>query len=219
MMFIFSSTHYELFKQNILNACCYPDGHLMRVRYEEKYVPTVLRAKPQNSLVGKTGLFVYAEGAEKNREPGDHPDLDYRFYPIRRCKIKHAQNVAGIIMLDLELLAFVDYGEDKSLEAEWDARIKQHKNRPLLKVPGNATSVSSGFYVYGSDDLPGLDVSRPDELAWRSVVDRLNNTELSSCVTYRVTGFFHMNHWPGIWRLKLNVELCHRWRVQILSIR
>jgi hypothetical protein len=202
MMFIFSSTHYELFKQNILNACCYPAGHLMRVRYEEKYVPTCLGAKPQNSLVGKTGVFVYAEGAEKNKEPGDHPNLDYRFYPIRRCKIKHAQNVAGIIMLDLELLDFVDYGEDNSLEDDWDASIKRHKNRPFLKAPGNATSVSTGFYVYGSDDLPGLDISRTDEQAWRSVIDRVNRTELASCVTYRVTGFFRMNDWLGIWRLK-----------------
>ena len=57
MMFIFSSTHYDLFKQNILNACCFPVGHLMRVRYEEKYLPACLRARPKDSLVGKSGVY------------------------------------------------------------------------------------------------------------------------------------------------------------------
>ncbi len=66
MIFIFSSIHYELFKQNILNACCFPDGHLMRVRYEEKYLPEAFKTDPKG-LVGKEGAFVFAEGAKKTR--------------------------------------------------------------------------------------------------------------------------------------------------------
>jgi hypothetical protein len=201
MMFVFSSTYYELFKQNILNACCYPAGHLMRVRYEEKYVPNCLRTKLKESLVGRSGVFVFAEGAEKNKELGDHPNLDYRFLPIRRCKIKHAQNIAGIIILDLELLDFVDYCDSKAREDNWDAKIKEHENRPHLKSQGDAASSNNGFYIYESTDLEGLNSSRTDEQAWRSVIDRVNGTELGSCVTYRVTGFYRMNEFPVIWRL------------------
>ena len=73
MMFIFSSTHYDLFKQNILNACCYPVGHLMRVRYEEKYLQTCLRVRPKDSLVGKSGVFVFAEGAKENKRAWRSP--------------------------------------------------------------------------------------------------------------------------------------------------
>ena len=200
MMFIFSSTYYELFKQNILNACCYPVGHMMRVRYDEKYVPACLSAKPQDSLVGEFGVFVFAEGAEKNKESGDHADLDYRFLPIRRCSIKHAQNVAGIIILDLELLGFLDYGDDKEREESWDAYIKKQKERPHLKSKGDGASSTNGFYVYGDADLEGLISARTDEQAWRSVIDRINRTELGSCVTYRVTGFFRPNHFPLIRR-------------------
>ena len=201
MMFIFSSTHYDLFKQNILNACCYPVGHLMRVRYEEKYLPTCLRVRPKDSLVGKSGVFVFAEGAEKNKEPGDHPDLDYRFLPIRRCKIQGAQNVAGIIILDLELQQFLDYCEGSAREELWDALIKKDQNRPYLRTHSSDASAKNGFYVYEGDNLATTESSRTDEHAWRSVIDRVNRSELGSCVTYRVTGFYRMNYFPLLWRL------------------
>ncbi len=198
MMFIFSSTYYELFKQNILNACCYPVGHLMRVRYEEKYVPASLRAKPEKSLIGKSGVFVFAEGAEKNKKAGANATFDYRFIPIRRCKIKHAQNVAGIIILDLQLQEFLDYGNDTTWEDNWDRSIKAHKDRPFLKNLGSASPPNDGFYVYGDTDLGGMDSSRTDERAWRSVIDRINRTELAECVTYRVMGFFSLTGFPVV---------------------
>lgn len=201
MMFVFSSTHYDLFKQNILNACCYPAGHLMRVRYEEKYVPASLRARPKESLVGKSGVFVFAEGSEKNKEPGTHPDLDYRFFPIRKCKIRQAQNVAGIIVLDLELQDFLDYCEGNAREELWDATVKRDQNRPYLKAPADVVPANNGFYVYEGEDLKDMESSRTDEQAWRSVIDRVNRTELGSCVTYRVTGFYRMNYFPLFWRL------------------
>lgn len=144
-MFIFSSTHYDLFKQNILNACCYPEGQLMRVRYEENYVPAHLRGQPKVSFVGKNGVFVYAEGAEKNKESGNNQDLDYRFFPIRRCKIRQAQNVAGIVILDLELQQFLDYGDDNTREKLWDSVIKQNQNRPHLRNPVSDGLVKGGF--------------------------------------------------------------------------
>ena len=207
MMFIFSSTHYDLFKQNILNACCFPVGHLMRVRYEEKYLPACLRARPKDSLVGKSGVFVFADGAEQNKEPGDHPDLDYRFFPIRRCKIQQAQNVAGIIILDLELQDFLDYGEGNTREESYDAFIKKDPSRPYLKSAVSDVSAKHGFYVYQGGDLEGMESSRTDEQAWRSVIDRVNRTELSSCVTYRVTGFYRMNDFPLLWRLLPEIRI------------
>lgn len=205
MIFIFSSTHYDLFKQNILNACCFPDGHIMRVRYEEKYLSDALRADPKH-LVGKDGVFVFAEGAKKNKELLERPtgeNLDYRFFPLRHCSVTHAQNVAGIVILDLELQGFFDYGplEDSTWESTWDRTIKQHKNRPYLKAPATAkpSEKRTGLYVYMDDDLPGDTNPRTGERAWRTVVDRINRSELSDCITYRVLGFFRLAKWPVRW--------------------
>jgi hypothetical protein len=205
MIFIFSSTHYDLFKQNILNACCFPDGHLMRVRYEEKYLPEPFNTSPKD-LVGKGAAFVFAEGAKKNRELIEKPtgeSLDYRFFPIRHCKVRHAQNVAGIVLLDLELGEFFDYGSahEQTWESTWDRTIKDQKNRPYLKPPkvSNPAEEKHGFYVYRDSDLPGEANPRKGERAWRSVIDRVNQSELSDCVTYRVLGFFRLARSPVRW--------------------
>lgn len=202
MIFIFSSTHYELFEQNILNACCFPDGHLMRVRYEEKYLPETFKEKPRH-LVGKDGAFVFAEGAKKNKKLLDSPtgeSIDYHFFPIRHCKVRHAQNVAGIVILDLELGEFFDYGptDETTWASAWDRTIKEHKTRPYLKAPTDADpeTVKDGLYVYEDTTLPGQANPRRGERAWRSVIDRINQSELNYCVTYRVLGFFRIVRWP-----------------------
>ncbi len=129
--------------------------------------------------------------------------IDYRFFPIRRCTVRHAQNVAGIVILDLEFGEFFDYGSvnETTWESTWDRTIKDHKNRPYLKAPQDVDpgTVKHGFYVYEDADLPGDAKPRKGERAWRSVVDRINKSELSDCVTYRVLGFFRMARWPVRW--------------------
>ena len=48
MIYIFSSAYYELFKQNVLNASCYPEGHVMRLRYDAEYVDPAARKDPDS---------------------------------------------------------------------------------------------------------------------------------------------------------------------------
>ena len=65
MIYVFSSAYYDLFKQNVLNASCYPTGHVMRLRFDAKYVQESIRNNP-GLIKEADALLVFAEGAIQN---------------------------------------------------------------------------------------------------------------------------------------------------------
>src|ERR1022692_4130307 len=130
MIYLFSSSFYDLFRQNVLNACCYPDGYEMRIRYGREYVsPNLMKDNAWKKLSKEDAVFVFAEGALANKTTGPSgAKRDYRFLPIRRCTIESVHMTAGIFIMDIRLAAFLDYGEktDKTREEAWDKEIKAH---------------------------------------------------------------------------------------------
>jgi hypothetical protein len=201
VIYIISSAYYELFKGNVLNASCYPEGHVMRLRYDAKYIEPAVRKKPE-SIEGNEAVLVFAEGAIANREamksgatlaltpPRYDTARDYRFYPLRRCTVSSANAPADIFLVDVKLGAFVDYREaPDSRDSQWDEHIKALPNRPWPKGLRPRTT-DEGLYLFSGDNLPLIDDRRELELSWRSVVDRLNASELKECVTFRVLGFY-----------------------------
>lgn len=194
MIYLFSSSFYDLFRQNVLNASCYPDGYVMRVRYGEEYLAADLtKDHAWKKLRNEEGLFVFAEGALANIKAGAGEKRDYRFVPIRRCKIQSVQMTAGIFIVDVKLEASVDYGAktDVTREEAWDKEIKTHKDRPYPK----GLREVEGSYVYKAPPLQAISGTAETEMHWRSVVDRLNRTELQECITYYVRGFFRVSGW------------------------
>ena len=198
MIYLFSSSFYELFRQNVLNACCYPDGYVMRIRYGREYLsPDLMKDDAWKKLTKENGVFVFAEGALANRTTGpDGAKRDYRFLPIRCCTVESVQMIAGIFIMDIRLDDFLDYGEktDRTREEAWDKEIKAHEDRPYPKGLGGA----EGSYVYRAPALTSTSSSGAGEaeMAWRSMVDRLNQSELHECVTYHVRGFYRISRWP-----------------------
>jgi hypothetical protein len=197
VIYIFSSAYYDLFKQNVLNAVCYPDGHVMRLRYDAKYVEKAIRQKPA-SIKGKEAVLVFAEGSIANRDAAKEGGKarDYQFYPMRRCTVSTASAPADIFVLDVKLGSFVDYGDGTAdRDQPWDEYIKALPSRPW---PKNFRSdcADEGLYLFSADDLPLVGDRRELELAWRSVVERLNASELKECITYRLLGFYRR----GLWR-------------------
>lgn len=191
MIFLFSSSFYDLFRQNVLNACCFPDGQVMRVRYGREYLaPALQKGDAWKKLPGEDGVFVFAEGALENRTA--EPKRDYRFLPIRYCKIAAVEMTAGIVFVDIKLGKFLDYGPDEVQLSRWDEEIKAHTERPHPKGLREA----EGAYVYRASALADSATEPDYETAWRRVVDRLNQSELRDCVTYLVRGFFRRNPWP-----------------------
>lgn len=192
MIYVFSSAYYELFKQNVLNASCYPDGQVMRLRYDAKYVHQSIRNRP-SSINGRTALLVFAEGAIENglaKDSSGKPLRDYWFFPIRKCAVSAADKKADIFILDVKLDGFLDYQDGpQSRDSIWDEHIKKSPDRPWPK-DFRKGDPAEGFYVFSGDDLPSVSDERSVEVAWRSLVERLNASELKDCVTFRILGFY-----------------------------
>jgi len=192
MIYIFSSAYYELFKQNVLNASCYPDGHVMRMRYDAKYVDPAVLGNPA-SIIGKKAVLVFAEGSIVNHQAKTSGGQlrDYKFYPLRCCTVTAASSPADIFIVDFKLGEFVDYREPSdNRESTWDAHIKTFASRPWPKGFQSGLT-DEGLYFFSGEDLRLIDTTcREPELAWRSVIERLNNSELKDCITFRVLGFY-----------------------------
>jgi hypothetical protein len=196
MIYIFSSAYYEQFKQNVLNASCFPDGHVMRLRYDAKYVEPAVRNDP-SSINGGDAVLVFAEGSVANREAVKNGGQlrDYQFYPLRRCTVSLASSRADIINVDVKLGSFVDYkGNNDGRQNLWDGEIKANALRPWPKGFRKGTS-DEGLYLFCAESLPFILDRRDHELAWRSVVERVNESELKECITYRVLGFYRRGWW------------------------
>lgn len=194
MIYIFSSAYYDLFQQNVLNASCYPNGHVMRLRYDAKYIEPSARQEPR-SIEGKAGVVVYAAGSIANRTAKDNgkPLTDYRFYPLRRCMITAASSPEDIFVVDVKLGDFLDYREGaEQRDDSWDGHIRSLRDRPWPKGFRAGTN-DEGYYLFTGTDLPDTEPRGTVLAAWRSVVSRLNNSELKDCITYRVLGFYRRN--------------------------
>lgn len=170
----------------------------MRVRYGSEYVsPDLMKDNAWKKLTKENAVFVFAEGALANKTTGPGGSKrDYRFLPIWRCTVESVQMTAGIFIMDIRLAAFLDYGEkaESTREVAWDKEIKAHPDRPYPKGLRDV----EGSYVYKAPALktaPGSGAGDA-EMAWRSVVDRLNRSELHECVTYHVRGFYRISRWP-----------------------
>lgn len=202
MIYFYSSCYRELFRQNVLDISCFPAGHVIRLRYAEEYLSPALRKKRQwSKLRGKDAVIVYAEGAISNRSA---PPRDYRFLPLRRAKIRHVQMTAGIFIVDVTVHTFFDYGaaNDSTRENKWDNELKQHADRPFPK----GLQGSEGSYVYDASDIATMPICEPED-AWRSLVERLNQSELKDCITYQVRGFYRRSVWPlRLWWPERRIE-------------
>lgn len=73
---------------------------------------------------------------------------------------------------------------------DWDEELRGQAARPFPK----GMSGMEGSYVYEAADLKEP-TQRETEVAWRSLVERLNQTELKECVTFLVRGFYRRNSW------------------------
>jgi len=226
MIYVFSSASRELYRQDALDALCYPEGHVMRFRYSSRLVEKSIRSSPtllldkevmvvlaasfikpieQNAMSSckaaegssmPLGISHIISGAPEQNEvsvcavvddPNSTPD-DFVFLPLRYGRIADASFSADVLFVDVELGAFCDYGpsSDSRNEQIWEAAIKRHPDRP--RPPGGLTE---GFFIYSADPIE-VDGPTDDQQAWKSLVERINRTNLDDCVTYRVLGLYRL---------------------------
>lgn len=203
MVYLFSSNYYGLYAQDVLDACCYPEGHVMRLRYSERYVPDSVRRAPA-LMLGQKGLFVFADtdgssaenveskvegqGATGSSKP------DFRFYPIREIEIVDIRLMADVLLVDARLGDFLNYGPetDETKERDWDKGIKRLPNRPC---PPGSSNEGYFFYTINEQGLGYSTREKRNQVAWRSVIERINRSSLKKAVTFRVLGFYRVGDW------------------------
>lgn len=201
MVYAFSSATSPLYRRDVLDACCYPEGHIIRLRYSERLVPERVHRNPTR-FEGEKGLLVFADGGSPQRTnsqatptaTGGTPpteQADFTFYPIREIEVAHLQLTAGVLLVDVRLGNFLNYGPDgdRASETQWDHQIKSLPNRPR---PQHCAPKEGHFFYIADDQMIPLPVEDdPRQLAWRSVIERINRSSLCNCVTFRILGFYH----------------------------
>ncbi len=198
MVYLFSSTSRELYKRNVLDGCCYPEGHILRFRYSENFVQPSVKERP-NLLLQQRGLMIFADpptAAQQNKplnskeSASDAPSPpEFRFYPIREIRIVKVLSVATLLFVDAELGKFINYETSSAKEQFWNDSI-----RSLADHPRPEPYSGSSFFIYWSD-AAGFGYSVVEDHphdAWRSVVDRINQSSLQGCITYQVSGFYYV---------------------------
>jgi hypothetical protein len=221
MLYLFSSTSRELYKRNVLDGCCYPRGHVLRFRYSDNLVQELVKEKPSR-LLQERGLMIFADLPAKNGhvvppEPnkssaGITEPLEFWFYPIREVKVREIHFSAGLLFVDAELGKFVNYETDPSNEQVWNDSIKALPHHPRPEAQAEKT-----FFIYWKDG-PGIHYSVAEhqkQFAWRSVIDRVNESSLQDCITYQISGFYYV----GTRRERVRSWLAERLAVAARAVR
>ena len=194
MVYLFSSTSRELYKRNVLDACCYPEGHVLRFRYSERNIQPSVKSSP-GLLLQQNGLAIFADppttapGASSSKDSGTIAPPEFHFYPIREVRIVRVRWEAGLLFVDAKLGPFVNYDGSIGNESAWNDSIKRLADHPRPGPDAAAT-----FFVYWSPACAFAysTLEKQPQLAWRSVIDRINQSSLQDCITYRVSGFYYV---------------------------
>jgi hypothetical protein len=221
MLYLFSSTSRELYKRNVLDGCCYPEGHVLRFRYSDNFVQDLVKENP-NRLLREKGLMIFADSQSKNRQAtgsgptrpsdGTVEPSEFRFYPIREVTIQNIHLTAGLLFVDAELGKFLNYEISPSNEGLWNDSI-----RALPEHPCPEPHSGKAFFIYWKDG-PGIQysvVEHHKQSAWRSVIDRINESSLQDCITYQISGFYYI----GTWGQRVRSWLTERLAVAARAVR
>lgn len=203
MIFLYSSSLRPVYRQTVLDSCCYPEHHVIRLRYSEAYVHPAIYSNP-TSIANSEALLVFAstpkstvsevplneqpsspndQNASKS-EPAQPQGPEFSFIPTRSCKIMSAKVESSVLLVDVELGQFVNYGIGDEVRKRVQSKLLSHTHRPHPqgKWP-------EGYFIYQDEPIE-WEASSSEGISWRSLVDKINSSELSESLTYRIVGFF-----------------------------
>lgn len=182
VVYLFSSSHRPIYKQDNVNALCYPSGFIMHFRYDEKWVDTEIWNKNPDELMGKDAIIVVVDTEKRNQE------FSPRFYPIRKAKIKKFDIDGSVSHFYFELLPdWVDYREDKELR-EYQTFVDSLKEKPVSGKEG-----VNGKFVSLDKLKQGINFSSEPK-AWESIIRKIGNlSPYKETLFYRLSGFYKVN--------------------------
>ena len=182
IVYLFASSHRQVYKQDNINALCYPSGFIMHFRYDVKWVDKEIYNKSPKEIEGKEAIIVTVdEGINEEHFP--------RLYPIRKAKIKKFEIDGSVAHFYFELISeWVDYRENDNQEF-----IDLLEKKPIKGKEG-----LRGIFASLDKSQKCIKLS-PEVKAWESVIQKLGNLD-----SYNETLFYRFN---GIYETSTNKRL------------
>ena len=144
MIYLFCSASRPLYKRDILESTCYPEGHLFRFRYERKYVDAEILKKPK-SFEDKEGAIVFLDTV------GEEGHKNFDFFPIRKIRTVRLFPLGLAIYIDFRFGGFIDYGpeDNDTRKISWSRFFEDLLNRPWPppEISGRTEDTDEGYFA------------------------------------------------------------------------
>jgi hypothetical protein len=186
MLLFFSSGIRPRYARDVLDAMCYPTGHVIHFRYRKSLIEedtrlddNVLSLAMSQPYGDVEGLIVYSDGLEltEGTQPDD-PLQDFIFYPIRYVEVLKPIEHGDWYYIPLKLGLFPLYKDATGWnQAKFNTHIHSINHHP--RRYGHPTG--EGYFVYRADESirKGLKKCEEEFLqdAWEAKVKELRDTK------------------------------------------
>lgn len=198
LLLLFTSNSAAKYIRDALAAAAYPAGHVLRFRYDKRYVRRELLVNDANALPAKWAMIVYAEASD--------PQKEFDFTPIRMCTVARVEQAGSAVFIDVVLGDYPTLAGDSAF-TDFQAWVKHPGQQyPLPRLldgkglgwheAGESRVVQSyspgdwagNYFDARAHSLPSTVAPRTDRLGWEAVVDALSKTSLGQCPFFRVDG-------------------------------
>ena len=176
VLYLFSSSHRRIYKQDNMNVLCYPPGFIMHFRYDRKWIGNEITRKKPDDFIDNEAIIVIVdiEKSDKKYFP--------RFYPVRKAKIKKVDMAGSALHIYFELLPdWVVYENNTKLK-DYQSCINSLREKPIEGI-----GRLEGKFVSFEELSPDIKFS-PRTKAWESIIRKIGNLE-----PYKKTLFYKLD--------------------------
>lgn len=178
ILYLFSSTSTKraLYREDAINALCFPPGFIIHFRYDTNWVSEEIN-EDLEYFKGYETLIVIADEYKSN---------NYHFYPIRKAKIKKVEKDGDFFHIYFKLLGeWVDYRESESLD-----ELKSYHNF-IMDINENPCKNMK----FASVGLLNTEIKfSKDTSAWASIIEKIGNKEsYKNVLFYRINGIYELD--------------------------
>jgi hypothetical protein len=172
LVFLFSSVPPDRpnYKRGVLNALCYPHGHILELSYQSSYLQPEL-VDDLKGLVNKRAAFVFI----------DYKGADHNFIPVRYATILSAGPIepSKTIRPQTRIYVRIELDELIPLSDEWDRFIKKIPSRPKVWKEAKRDY----FFVLRHDAPAEVASGLSQADIWNDLVERVSVANvLNDCI-------------------------------------
>lgn len=165
VLYLFSSSQRQLYKQDNIDVLCYPSGSTKHFRYEKKWIGTEIIKRDIDSFRNSEAVIVIVDTEERNEENSP------LFFPVRKARIKNVDFDGNIMHFYFELLPdWIDYRKNQELE-DYQECIFSMREKPIA-----AGEKLDGKFASFEELQKNLKFS-VEARAWESTIEKIGGLE------------------------------------------